>query len=292
MQTGATSLPYGTYFGDSQICRDLPGFSVSLLTPTFRAEDVPLHEHESASFVLVLSGAYRSNADGAAPVSSGPMLIFNPAGTIHRDSFLLASGRFLAVSISDQSLRVALDWAALPAAATVRTSGAGVNIAIRFAQECVTPGLASTSTMEAMCWELLSAMSGVSLWPDKRRASLPPWIGRARELLHDRCSDSLQINEMAQQLGVHPVYFARAFRHVFRCTPGEYRMRCRLRDALALMQNASIPLAQIALSAGFFDQSHFSAAFRRHFGIAPQAYRIRRHGHVVSSEVQFVQEEM
>ena len=278
MQMDTPSLPYGTYFGDSEICQELPGFSVSLLTPTFRAEDVPLHEHVIASFVFVLSGAYRSSADGAAPVSSGPNLIFNPAGTAHRDSFLLASGRFLAISISDESLRVALDWAVLPTAATALTSGAAFNTAIRFAQRCASPGLARISTMEAMCWELLSAMSGVTLWPDKNRASLPPWVARARELLHERCSDSLQITEIAQQLGVHPVYFARAFRHVFRCTPGEYRMRCRLCDGLALMRNASLPLSEIALSAGFFDQSHFSTAFRKHFGMAPQAYRIQRHG--------------
>ena len=291
MRTSAESLPYGIYFGASQVRRELPGFSVSLLTPTLRAEDVPLHTHESASFVFVLAGSYLSSADGAAPVSFSPTLIFNPAGTVHRDSFVLADGRFLAVSISDHSLRVALDWAVLPTDAAAFTSGPGFITALQFAQQCAASGPASISTMEAMCWELLSTMSGVCLWPDKHGDSLPSWIGRARELLHDRCSDSLQIAEMAQQLGVHPVYFARAFRRVFRCTPGEYRMSCRLRDALTLMQNARIPLSEIALNAGFFDQSHFCTAFRKHFGIAPQAYRIQSHGPAVSSEVQFVQEE-
>jgi len=291
MRTNAGSLPYGVYFGASQIRRELPGFSVSLLTPTLRAEDVSLHTHENASFVFVLSGAYLSSADGAAPVSFSPTLIFNPAGTAHRDSFVLADGRFLAVSISDHSLRVALDWAVLPTSAVAFTSGTGFNTALQFAQQCAAPSPASISTMEAMCWELLSALSGVCLWPDQHENSLPPWIVRARELLHDRCSDSLQITEMAQQLGVHPVYFARTFRRAFRCTPGEYRMRCRLRDALALMQNTNISLSEIALNSGFFDQSHFSTAFRKHFGMAPQAYRIQRHGQVVRSEVQFVQEE-
>jgi AraC family transcriptional regulator len=290
MRTGVGTLPYGSYFGASHIRRELPGFSVSLLTPTLRAEDVPLHTHENASFVLVLSGAYLSSADGAAPISASPTLIFNPAGTVHRASFVLADGRFLAVSISDHSLRVALDWAVLPTAAAAVTSGTGFNTALQFAQQCAVPGAASIATMEAMCWELLSTVAGVCLWPDNHQTSLPSWIGRARELLHDRCSDSLQITEMAQQLGVHPVYFARAFRNVFRCTPGEYRMRCRLRDALAHMQNADIPLSEIALRAGFFDQSHFSTSFRKHFGMAPQAYRRQRHGHVPSAEVQFVQE--
>jgi AraC family transcriptional regulator len=277
MRTGTKSLPYGIYFGASDVRQEVPGFSVSLLTPTLRAEDVPLHTHENASLVVVLSGSYLTSADGAGPVCSGPTLIFNPAGTTHRDSFLLANGHFLAISISDQSLRVAMDWAALPTAATAFVSGGGVNTALRVVQQCAAPGLASYSTMEAMCWELLSTMSGVNLWPAKDQSSTPSWIGRARDLLRDRCSDSLQITEMAQQLGVHPVYFARAFRQVFRCTPGEYRMRCRLREAMALMRNAALPLSDIALRAGFFDQSHFSTSFREHFGIPPQAYRRRLH---------------
>ncbi|AEU36388.1 transcriptional regulator, AraC family [Granulicella mallensis MP5ACTX8] len=273
MLTGATSLPYGVYFGSGQIRREVPGFSASLLTPALRAEDVPLHTHENASFVFVMSGAYHSSADGAARIKSEPMLIFNPAGTTHRDSFVRASGRFLAVSISDQSLKVALNGAVLPTAARAFASGTGFNTALRFAEECASPGTAGIATMEAMGWELLAALSGAKLWPAQDRPYGPSWIGRARELLHQRCSDSLQIGEMAQQLGVHPVYFARMFRQVFHCTPGEYRLRCRLRDALSSMRSSSLTLSEIALAAGFFDQSHFSHAFREHFGISPQAYR-------------------
>jgi hypothetical protein len=75
MLQGAASLPYGIFFGANQIRREVPGFSVSLLTPALRAEDVPLHTHENASFVFVLSGSYSSGADGAVPVGSRPMLI-------------------------------------------------------------------------------------------------------------------------------------------------------------------------------------------------------------------------
>jgi AraC family transcriptional regulator len=291
MQTGTESLPYGAYFGVSQTRQELPGFSISILTPALRAEDVPLHTHENASFVFVMSGNYRSCADGAAPVNSTPTLIFNPAGTTHRDSFVLANGRFLAVSISNSSLHVALNWAVLPTAASASTSGSDLNAALRLVQQYAEPGPADNSTVEAMCWELLSTLSGVKLWPDKYLARPPSWIGRARELLHDKCSDTLQITEVARQLGVHPVYFARAFRQAFRCTPGEYRTRCRLRNALALMRKTKLTLSEIALGAGFFDQSHFGTAFRKHFGMAPEAYRRQLRGDALSRKVQSVQDE-
>jgi quercetin dioxygenase-like cupin family protein len=138
VRPGLRRLPYGAYFGASHVHQEVPGFSVSLLTPTLRAEDVPLHTHDNVSFVFVLSGAYASSADRAAPISTDPVLIYNPAGAVHRDSFVLADGQFLAVSISTQSLRVALDWAALPSAARAYSSGAGFKTAFALAQHCAT----------------------------------------------------------------------------------------------------------------------------------------------------------
>jgi AraC family transcriptional regulator len=266
MLPGARSLPYGNYFGTDEVRRDVPGFSVSLLTPTLRAEDVPLHMHQNAPFVLVLSGSYRSSADGAALEQ---MLIFNPAGTTHRDTFVLPRGRFLAISITDHCLKIALDAALLPTAATAYGSGQPVLTAQCLVERCNTP-LTESGCIEALCWDLLSTICGRR---ESDRRCAPPWIRKARELLHERCSDSLRITEIAKLLGVHPVYFPRAFRRTFRCTPSEYRMRCRLCEAIVLIRNKNLPLAEIALRSGFYDQSHLCTAFREHFGIAPHAYR-------------------
>ena len=155
MNADARALPYGIFFGASEVHRELPGFSVSLRTPSLRAEDVPLHTHDNASFVLVLAGYYLSGADGAPPLCPAPTLIFNPAGTTHRDSFKLASGRFLAISISDQSRRVAADGKALPSAAMVMPSKTAVAVALSLAQQSVSPELEALPAMEGLCWEQL-----------------------------------------------------------------------------------------------------------------------------------------
>lgn len=296
MVTRGATLPYGIYFGSGEFRQELPGFSVSLLTPDRRAEDVPLHTHDHASFVLVLSGCYLSSADGAARIPSGPMLLYNPAGTVHRDSFALASGRFLAVSVSEDSLRSAVQQADLPTSATAFAMGPSFASAMRLAQQCVASRSTNVTAMEAMCWELLAGVSGVSLWPQTAEALSPTWIRQARELLHEHCSDSLPIAAMARQLGLHPVYFARAFRQAFRCTPGEYRQRCRLREALQLLRRSTLSLVEIAASTGFCDQSHFSNAFRESFGMPPQAYRRRLDrsldGAHAADEVQSIQDKV
>jgi AraC family transcriptional regulator len=275
------------FFGRGDAHRELPGFSVSVLAPTLRAEDVPLHTHENASFVLVLAGSYLSSADGALPVSPSGALIFNPAGTAHRDSFRSPTGQFMAISISDHSGRIASEGTALPSGATVCSSKAAISTAFCLADQSVEAGPESSVLMEGLCWELLSNTAGETLWQEE---PLPSWVRNARELLHDECSEPLQFMEIARQLGVHPVYFARAFRQAFRCTPGEYLMRCRLRKGMTLLRDAKLPLSNIALEAGFFDQSHFTKAFRVHFGITPHTYRKGLQCELDAAEVQFIQE--
>lgn len=290
MREGTERLHYGAYFGIGEIRLEVPGFSVSLMRPTLRAEDVPLHTHQGASFVFVLSGTYSSEADGAVLGVRNPMLIFNPAGTTHRDSFVIAEGRFLAISISDESLRLIVDAVTLPAAARAFLSGPSLTIASRIASGCMMSCSDTPSTMEGNCWELISVISGASLWPTEHRLSFPSWIGRARELLQDRCTESLPITELAQELALHPVYFSRAFRNAFRCTPSQYRMRCRLQRAVTFSRSPELSLADVALRSGFFDQSHFTKAFRKEFGIAPSAYRKHLGQHFLGKEVQSVQE--
>jgi transcriptional regulator GlxA family with amidase domain len=51
-----------------------------------------------------------------------------------------------------------------------------------------------------------------------------------------------------------------------------YVRRLRLRNALARISTAR-DLSQVALALGFFDQPHFTKAFRAEFGIAPSEWR-------------------
>ena len=59
-----TQLSYGRFYGAPDNCIEVPGFSASLMTATTPLEDVPVHCHSSASIIYVLSGRYRSTADG------------------------------------------------------------------------------------------------------------------------------------------------------------------------------------------------------------------------------------
>jgi AraC family transcriptional regulator len=262
-------LPYGSFFGDDESRREIQGFSLARMTPVLAPEDVPLHTHEQASFVLVLSGAYITAAQGAASDGAAPQLIYNPPGTTHRDRFKTMAGRFLAISVSAASLRRAEEYAALPRDAVNFTSRETLAIAKRLTRELNHWDGASPLFAEGACLELIALVARKAAAP---RGQPPHWFAPAKEFLRDNCAEHVRIVDAAGAIGVHPVYFARAFRKFLRCTPAEYVNRCRLNKAAALLKTDA-GLAEIALEAGFSDQSHFAKSFKRTFGVTPGFYR-------------------
>jgi len=92
-------------------------------------------------------------------------------------------------------------------------------------------------------------------------------------LIHARYSDTLGLAELARQVGVHPVYFSRAFRAHMGSTLGAYLRKLRVDRAADMLASSEISIADIALEVGFADQSHLSNVFRRLRGITPSRYR-------------------
>jgi AraC family transcriptional regulator len=91
--------------------------------------------------------------------------------------------------------------------------------------------------------------------------------------MHDRCTQKVTVAQLAREAQVHPIHLARAFRQYFHCSPGEYLRRCRIDRLSELLRRSPLPLSEVALEAGFADQSQMTNAFRRATGLTPRDYR-------------------
>jgi AraC-like DNA-binding protein len=99
-------------------------------------------------------------------------------------------------------------------------------------------------------------------------ARRPAWLDAALELVREQ----QPLAVIAARVGRHPSHVAREFHRHEGVTVGEYARRCRLEVAAgALRQGKAI--SQVALDCGFCDQSHFTNAFRRVFGMTPGEHR-------------------
>lgn len=104
-------------------------------------------------------------------------------------------------------------------------------------------------------------------------AAAPRWLLRVRDRIHADPGSRITLGELAADAGVHPVHLATAFRRYFGLTAARYRRRLRVEYACRAIASSESPLAEVALDAGFADQSHLGRAFRRAVGMTPAAYR-------------------
>lgn len=259
----------GVFYGTHTVRVAVRGFDVMLMTPTVPGEEVPEHTHAEGALICILSGVYLSDSFGGLGRSVGPRLIYSPPGTTHRDRFeTLNGGRFLAVSVADETLERVSSEAEVPKQPSALGSCKAMAIALSLAAFAER---GHELSVEEHCLELLACVSRTPGWRETR---LPRWLLSARDRLWEECTaGDLFLATVADSAGVHPVHFSRAFRQFFRMTPGAFVRRARVLHAARLLLETETPLAAIALESGFSDQSHLTNAFRRELKIPPGLYR-------------------
>jgi len=139
-------------------------------------------------------------------------------------------------------------------------------LAWRLAGELRAEDTAAPLAAEGFALELLAATTRETR-AQRTHARPPAWLRSAEELLRARLADRIGLAELAETVGVHPAYLARAFRAHYGLSVGEYGRRLRLAWAAAELARGEAPLAELAANAGFADQSHFHARLqtaRRH----------------------------
>ncbi|MCL4820785.1 MAG: helix-turn-helix transcriptional regulator [Vicinamibacteria bacterium] len=99
-------------------------------------------------------------------------------------------------------------------------------------------------------------------------------VAAAEVVLARRFAERLTLHEIARAAGCSPFHLCRAFRAATGTTLHVYRNRLRLQHALERVA-AGADLSQLALELGYSSHSHFTAAFRRLFGVAPSVARAR-----------------
>jgi AraC family transcriptional regulator len=101
----------------------------------------------------------------------------------------------------------------------------------------------------------------------------PQWLERVRNILEQRFAEPCKLSEIAAEAGVHPVHLAREFRKYYGTSVGEYLRRVRIEYACRELMGSNAAVTNIAIAAGFADQSHFSRTFKRFCGTTPGRYR-------------------
>ena len=82
------------------------------------------------------------------------------------------------------------------------------------------------------------------------------------------------MEELAHYTGRSLATFKRDFKKVSDLTPEKWLIRKRLEVAYTMMQEGGKKIVDVYAQVGFKNQSHFSSAFKKQYGIAPTAVSV------------------
>jgi AraC-like DNA-binding protein len=106
------------------------------------------------------------------------------------------------------------------------------------------------------------------------RGGLSPCVvRRVREYIDSNIDQRIKVEALSKLANLSVCYFVRAFKQSVGVTPHDYLIRRRVERVMKLLSGTDMPLSEIALVAGFADQSHCARRFRQLVGRSPRDYR-------------------
>ena len=134
-------------------------------------------------------------------------------------------------------------------------------------------------TMLALTAHVAQAYGGMQRGAEPVRGGLAPWQAkRSCERLESDLGGKLSLEQIAAEFGLSVSHFSRAFRISTGLPPHQWLLRQRVKAAKQLMTVRDLPLSEIAISAGFANQSHFTRVFSARVGVSPAAWRREMQG--------------
>jgi AraC-like DNA-binding protein len=245
---------------------------VSLLTARFSRHHYARHSHDAYVLAVIDQGAqqftYRQQPCVAA---AGDVVILAP-GEAH-DGRPYRDGAYLYRTLHIEPQLLANDRGVLPdfPAAVLQDPALGRRLA----------GLCSI--LDGSEWTMEEARERFDAVIDALRSrhgglsqairSSPPaeraLAEAAQRLLATMdCAERATVEEVGRRLGVTRSHLSRAYTRTYGLPPHAWLLQRRLGHALTLMQQG-VPLAEVAVGAGFVDQSHFTRRFKAVHGITP-----------------------
>ena len=229
-----------------------------------------LHAHRKSYLIITLDGRFFSTFDHQTEEFKPWTVTYHQAGISHRSHYAEGGAKVLYVELPPDRIREFLGTGASHLTHFSLQGGLLEWTARQLYKELNTPDHLSPIVMDGLVMQLLAHLvrRGVG-----HTQYLPPWLGTAAEMIRSRFTEPLALMDIAHVVNVHRVHLAREYRRYFHCTIGEHVRRLRVEYACEQLSKTERSIADIALAAGFSDQSHLTVSFKQLIGTSPSHYR-------------------
>lgn len=220
------------------------------------------HTDRHSRISLLLRGGYREEgATGAVRMGPGDVLL-KSARAYHEDVFGDEGAALVALEFLQDD---PFDHHADPDLWRKRDDA----FALRHTVTMLEAALAGDSAAVATAGDDLMAASDA----DSSERCAPGWLEKLKNDLEERTLAVVNVAEHARDAGAHPAHASRLFRRCYGASITDFAQTQSVRRAMRGLARLTDSLSDVALAAGFYDQSHMTRVFRRMTGRTPGAHR-------------------
>ena len=253
---------------------------VELIRGHLTTEAFPVHTHDEYTVVAVERGHARFLCGRSVCTAVPGMLVLIEPGVPHTGGSgdgkdVCYRAMQVPKGVFEQVLGNGASRPAFPAQVVADPSLSSTFVALHARLLTIGETASSCGEVLAVLGELLRRHGASEIARPEGRE--PRRIRAVREHLAANLSQVANLDALSDLVGVSPFYLQRTFKAATRMSPREYQMDLRIRRARELLRQGLSPRA-VAGMVGFFDQSHFTRAFRKLTGITPGQYAARPTG--------------
>jgi AraC family transcriptional regulator len=245
-----------TFLGSNKRVFDFPGVTITETEYT-RPVSEDWHYHESNHVTLILDGGNCEQRNSRDIQAVPGRILAYPSGMLHRNRHTRFPSKNINIEIDDCFLKK--NSLTLPDSFNRNVVPAILDIY----DECLHPTPHSSESVPTLVTCLLLNNSTDLTAP-------PLWLRTVCDIIQDQWNENLSLNQLAAAVGTHPVTISKAFRKFHGTTLKEFTRQVKVKKALEMSRSTGMPLVQVGLACGFFDQSHFIRAFRNVTGRSPK----------------------
>lgn len=95
-------------------------------------------------------------------------------------------------------------------------------------------------------------------------------MAKAKTILENRMSDPPSLSQLSAELGTNENYLKKYFKLCYQTTIHGYLTKIRMQKVRDFLQKGEKPINEISRFLGYHNPAHFSASFKKHFGVTPR----------------------
>jgi transcriptional regulator GlxA family with amidase domain len=135
--------------------------------------------------------------------------------------------------------------------------------------------LAASISEQFVCERIRSPSDPQRIPLKARIGTSQPKLIEAVSLMEANIEEPLSSDDLAFHVGLSRRHLERLFKQHLQTVPSKFYLQLRMERARQLLRQSDKPVLQVGLECGFSTASHFSTAYRNHYGITPRDERKR-----------------